>query len=156
QMKPLKKLFPDYASFKTADIEQILGPQGSEKAQHILANDLETTVLINQRKLEFKAVNLPKAVQISPVYAICAADFDGDGDLDLSFGGNLFRVKPEVGRYDASYAQWLVQENGQWLLPKPGHGLKIKGEIRSMLTYKNMLIAARNSDSLAIYTYGNE
>ncbi|MGA1341422.1 MAG: hypothetical protein ACO30S_08240, partial [Flavobacteriaceae bacterium] len=97
-----------------------------------------------------------KAVQISPVYAICAQDFDGDGDLDLVFGGNLFRVKPEVGRYDASYAQWLVQENGQWKLPNPGHGLTIKGEIRSMVTYKNLLIAARNSDSLAIYSFNHE
>ena len=156
QMKPLKKLFPDYASFKSADIDQILGTQGIEKAQHVAVNDLETAVLMNGGQLQFTSAKLPKAVQISPVYAICAQDFDGDGDLDLAFGGNLFRVKPEVGRYDASYAQWLVQENGQWKLPKPGHGLTIKGEIRSMVTYKNLLIAARNSDSLAIYSFNHE
>ena len=38
------------------------------------------------------------------------SDFDQDGDLDLIMGGNLHRVKPEVGRYDASYGNVLEND----------------------------------------------
>ncbi len=51
--------------------------------------------------------SLPLEAQFSPVYAAEAGDFNDDGNLDILLGGNLYNVKPEVGRYDASYGSFL-------------------------------------------------
>ena len=45
--------------------------------------------------------------QLSPVYGIEILDLNGDGHQDILLGGNLYRAKPEVGRYDASYGVCL-------------------------------------------------
>lgn len=58
--------------------------------------------MINQGNFEFSLLELPKAVQFSPIYAIETGDFDQDGDQDILMGGNLYGVKPEFGIYDAS------------------------------------------------------
>ena len=67
----------------------------------------ETAIWINQINGAFKKVNLPIQTQFSPVYAIAVDDFDGDKNLDLLVGGNLYRAKPETGIYDGSYGLLL-------------------------------------------------
>ena len=49
----------------------------------------------------FIVKHLPIQAQFSPVYGIEVFDVDGDHLDDILMGGNLFAVKPEVGRYDA-------------------------------------------------------
>jgi hypothetical protein len=51
--------------------------------------------------------SLPEEAQLSPVYGIEVRDMDNDGKLDILLGGNLYNVRPEVGRYDASFGLFL-------------------------------------------------
>ncbi|MFK7812755.1 MAG: hypothetical protein AB8B59_09690, partial [Maribacter sp.] len=67
---------------------------------------------------------------------------------------NLYNVKPEVGRYDATYGVYLENKgNMNFESSSNGKGLKVNGEIRDMAVDKNRLIITRNNDSLAIYNY---
>jgi len=154
QIKDLKKKFPDYMSFENADINVIFNKKELENATKLYANRLETTLLVNNGNFKFDIVNLPKEVQYSPVYAFQFNDFDNDGDIDIVYGGNLYNVKPEYGRYDASYGGLLENVgNMKFNFVKNGSGFSIKGEIRDMIINNNDLIVTRNNDSIAVFNF---
>jgi hypothetical protein len=77
----------------------------------------------------------------------------------MVLGGNFYGSKPEVGRYDGSYGVMLKGEGqGSFkALPSRQTGLYIEGEVREMLTLKagkrNLLVVAKNNDSLQIIEY---
>ena len=111
QLKSLKKKFPNYQTFKNADFNKIFTPQEQEGMEVLIVNTLETTLFLNQGNFNFLAKPLPFEAQLSPIYAIAHGDFDSDGDADIVMGGNLYRVNPEVGIYDASHGIHLENIN---------------------------------------------
>ncbi|MGB5437848.1 MAG: VCBS repeat-containing protein, partial [Maribacter sp.] len=154
QLKDLKKKFPDFESFKDADINKIFTEAELEGAQKLQVTTLSSIILINEGNLDFKIVKLPIEAQFSPIYAIASGDFDQDGDQDLVMGGNLYNTKPEVGRYDASYGIYLENIDGSsFKFRNGGAGFSLLGEIRDIKVSKQGLIVSRNSDSLAIFNY---
>nr|WP_232625205.1 VCBS repeat-containing protein [Pareuzebyella sediminis] len=154
QLKTLTKRFPNYDSFKAADIGTIFTEEELIDARKLTANTFESVVLINKGNLSFEVRPLPIEAQYSTVYAIAANDFDADGDLDLVLGGNLFGVKPEMGRYDASYGVYLENQGNMNFKGYPdGEGLHVNGETRDMFVDGDTLIIARNSDPLALFKF---
>lgn len=94
--------------------------------------------------------------QISPIYAIATHDFDNDGDLDIALGGNLYGVKPELGRYDASYGLYLENKGNLNFESAPqGQGFKLKGEIRDIKIDGSSLFVAKNKDTLTVFDFGH-
>ena len=154
QMKVLKKKFPDYASFRNADITTIFDEQQRATALIQTANNFASAVLINQGDFNFTLKELPQEAQLSPVYAIESADVDGDGDQDLFLGGNLFKAKPEVGIYDASYGTYLENTgDGNFRSYKDGKGFSVKGEVRDIKAIDKTLFVFRNNDSIATFKF---
>jgi hypothetical protein len=157
QIKSLAKKFPSYESFKDASITEIFTPEQLKDSYTLKANTLTSVVLINKGNFKFDVQQLPIEAQFSTVYAINAHDFDGDGDNDLVIGGNLYNVKPEVGRYDASYGLYLENDSkGVFRIPSNNKGFKIKGEVRDMVLDNNELIISRSRDSLVLYRFGGK
>ena len=154
QIKSLKKKFPNYESFKNADIATIFDSEQLAEASKLEVNTLSSIILVNNGNFIFEIQPLPIEVQFSSIYAIATDDFDNDGDQDLVLGGNLFNVKPEVGRYDATYGVYLENEGKMnFKNVKGGKGFALNGEIRDFIINNKKLIVARNSDSLAIFKY---
>ncbi len=154
QIKSINKKFPDYQSFKSASIFDIFGTNELKGADRLQANMMASVLLINNGNSTFTVQELPVEAQFSPVYAILAHDFDDDGDQDIALGGNLYNVKPEVGRYDASYGVFLENQGGlKFAAQKEGKGFKVKGEIRDMVLDGKTVIVARNRDSLALFKF---
>ncbi len=154
QMKGLSKKFPDYESFKNASITDIFSEKELQESPRLEVNTLSSVILINNGDFTFDMKELPIQAQLSTIYGITTSDFDKDGDLDIVLGGNLYNVKPEVGRYDATYGVYLENKGNMNFESTPnGKGLKVNGEIRDMIVDQNRLIISRNSDSLAIYNY---
>jgi hypothetical protein len=112
---------------------------------------------MNKGNFKFEVEELPIEAQFSTVYAITAHDFDNDGDNDLVLGGNLYNVKPEVGRYDASYGLYLENDSkGNFTVPNDNGGFKVQGEVRNMVLDGNKLLISRSRDSLVLFKFGNE
>jgi len=157
QIKSLAKKFPSYESFKGASMTEIFTPEQLKDSYKLKANTLSSVILMNQGNFKFKVQQLPIEAQFSTVYAITAHDFDGDGDNDLVIGGNLYNVKPEVGRYDASYGLYLENDGkGTFTVLSDNSGIKINGEVRDMVLDGNELIISRSRDSLVLFEFGSE
>jgi hypothetical protein len=154
QMKGLKKVFPDYNSFKNADMRVMFDKTTLDQCYQVDTNYLESTLFINLGEMNFDIKALPQIAQFTPIFAISANDFDKDGDVDIVLGGNLYNVKPEVGRYDASFGVYLVNDGkGNFKGTQDGDGFSIKGEIRDIKIVNNQLVVGRNSDSLLLFNY---
>ena len=159
QMKGLKKKFPDYNSFKNADLKTIFSEEALNLSTKATAVELKTSIYINDGNGGFTSIPLPKQVQMSPIFAIETGDFDLDGDIDIVLAGNLFRVKPEVGRYDASFGTFLENTGNDTIgtpifKVTPGNkGLKVTGEVRSIQKTNNTLLFVRNSDAILRYKF---
>jgi hypothetical protein len=158
QMPGLKKKYLKYESYKDQTVSDIFTAEQMKGAIRLDAYNLATSILINEGDLKFKLKALPTEAQFSPVYAIEVQDFDDDGHPDILLGGNLFKVKPEVGRYDASNGL-LLRGNGKnefEALSSVESGVNMDGEIRDFVTINttnsSITVVSRNSNSLVIYT----
>jgi len=154
QLKYLSKKFPDYESFKAATIQDIFTPQQLQESKTLEANTLASVILFNEGAFNFTVQKLPLETQFSPIYAIATSDFDNDGDQDILLGGNLDGVKPEFGRYDASFGNYLENTgNRVFKFHQKGKGLKVNGQIRGLKVLKNKVFITKNNDSLEVYNY---
>ncbi len=154
QIKKLKRKFPDFESFKHADITSIFSPEELEEAQVLTANQFKTVLLINNGSFNFKSVSLPKEVQFSTCYASASADFDNDGDLDLILGGNLYNVVPEMGIYDGHQGLYLENlGNNKFIFHNDGRGFHVNGEIRDLSVIKDLILVSVSKDSLQTFRF---
>jgi hypothetical protein len=159
QIPSLEKKYSRYADYRNQRMEDIFPPEILERSVKLNATIMKSCIIMNNGKGSFTLTPLPLEAQFSPVYAIAAEDFDGDGICDIIAGGNQYRAKPETGIYDASYGLFLKgNQDGTWKSVSPMvSGLFTKGEIRDfkILNIKGAptVVVARNNDNLQFYKY---
>ncbi len=157
QIPVLLKKYPKYELFKEQTINDIFAPEQLTNAIKLDVAQLETALFINDGLGHFSMHTLPVETQFSTVMAARAGDFNKDGNMDLLLGGNLYRVKPEVGRYDASYGNLLEGDGrgGFKVVPALESGFGLEGEIRDIQSIQTptgtMLVIARNNDPLQLF-----
>ena len=155
----LKKKYLRYESYRNQTIEAILGEEAIEKSTKLEAYRLESMVFINNKNGTFTAKALPAAAQLSSMYAIAAADYDGDGNTDILLAGNFYESKPEVGIYDASYGTLLKGDGtGNFnAISAQQSGISIKGAVRDIATIKagkkEIIIITKNNDQVQLLSY---
>lgn len=159
QIPSIKKNFLKYSSFNNKYLEEIFGPQQLQSAKIQEVNFFESAVLLNQGGGDFELAKLPRMAQRSWMYSIALTDINGDGNLDILMGGNLYGAKPEVGQYDASYGEVLLGKgDGSFeYIPNRSHGLQVKGEIRDlkviMLQGKRQLMVTKNAAEVEFWEF---
>jgi len=157
QLPHLKKDFLKYESYKGKTIYDIFSETELQGSIIHSVSMLESIILWNNGDGTFEINELPKEAQLAPIYAILAKDIDDDGHKDIVLGGNLHNVKPEVGRYDASYGLYLrgVGDREFEVVKPQESGLYIDGEIRDLETVHNnnreMMMVIKNSDSIQFW-----
>jgi len=157
QMSSLKKKFIYHKDYADKSINEIFDPKLIERATKLNFNEPNTLLLINNGNLSFERRPLPVNAQFSPVYGIEIEDVNNDNKPDLLLGGNLFPVKPEIGRYDAMHGLVLLGDGLGNFEPSPSlqSGIMLKGEVRhikTLRTKKNKILAfVRNNDSVIFY-----
>lgn len=158
QMSSLKKKVIYYEQYASKNLEDLFDPKLLQKATELEIREVRSSVLMNLGDKSFSLKSLPEEAQISPIYAIAVEDIDGNGTKDLVLGGNLFAVKPEIGRYDALHGLALLG-NGKGdftpLSPRRS-GLSVNGEVRHVNVLKNrsskIIAFARNNDDVIFYS----
>jgi hypothetical protein len=158
QMSSLKKQFIYYKDYADKSVADLFKPQLLERAENLEIYETRTVVLINEGKQSFQMKPLPQEAQVAPVYGIGIDDLNGDSFPDLVLGGNLFAIKPEIGRYDALHGVAMLGDgkgNFKALSPVQS-GIQVNGEIRHIGILNNrgkkMLTLIRNNDTVKFYT----
>jgi Mor family transcriptional regulator len=101
QLISLKKKYPDYKSYATATMQDVLSPEQIKNSQRLKANYLQSAFLRNDGNGKFTIIPLPKQAQVSILNGMVVDDFDGDGNLDVAISGNDYGTEVSQGRYDA-------------------------------------------------------
>ena len=157
QIPVLLKKYPNYESYKEQTITDMFAPEQLSSAIQLDVDQLESCLFINDGAGHFTMKTLPIETQFSTIMAAATGDYNGDGNLDLLLGGNLYNVKPEVGRYDASYGHFLEGDGlgGFRVVPPQLSGFRLDGEIRDIRTIQtpggSMLVVARSNDPLQLF-----
>lgn len=159
QIPSIKKKYLKYEAFKDQTIEQIFTPEQLENTVISEATYLESAVMLNNGDGTFAITALPVEAQYAPVYAVAIDDFNHDGNPDILLGGNLYRAKPQVGKYDANYGV-LLAGNGRGGFTNVDtsiSGLSIAGEIRDFNVINSggerILLATINNDRLRAFKF---
>ena len=156
QIPSLKKKYLKYSSYQGQTITDIFTGEQLKNATKVDAYEFATSILINDGKGKFVLKHLPPEAQLSPIYAIEIKDIDGDGNQDILLGGNLYRAKPEVGRYDASFGSYLKGDGKANFVSinSKESGFKIDGEVRDIISVKtskgDLVLASRNNNSVVV------
>lgn len=134
QIPSLAAKYDTYEKYKNQKITDIFPAGRLQNAVRLEASEMRSSVFINDGTGKFVLTPLPLEVQFSPVYAILISDVNADGNPDILTGGNLYRVKPEIGRYDASFGNCLLGDGrGRFKnIPAGKSGWFLDGEIRDI------------------------
>ncbi|MEM9544405.1 MAG: VCBS repeat-containing protein [Bacteroidota bacterium] len=156
QLPGLKKRYLKYDSYVDQTMEDMFSAAERAKMITLRATEMRSMVFLNENG-KFKSAPLPTEAQLSAIYAIEAVDLNADGILDLILGGNLYNVKPEVGRYDATDGVVLLGlGDGTFsYLDDTNSGFIAPGEIRAIkkidIDGSPSIVVARNNDTPLIF-----
>ena len=157
QLPFIKERFPDYKSFASATLEEVLGEADLKAAQHLIAQTFASTYFENMGDRSFRQKRLPMLAQLSSVNDVEIWDYNKDGNLDMVLTGNMYQSEVETPRNDASYGTVLLG-NGKGdfkaLYPYES-GLYAGGDVKNCIRIKgkadDYLIIARNDDVLQAF-----
>jgi hypothetical protein len=158
QMSSMKKKFIYYEQYASKTLDDIFDPKLLQQATNLKIREARSCVLMNRGDRSFEMKSLPEEAQVSPVYGIAVEDLDGNGTNDLILGGNLFAVKPEIGRYDALHGLVLLGNGKGDFTPLSSRrsGLSINGEVRHINLLRRgpskILAFVRNNDAMTFYS----
>jgi enediyne biosynthesis protein E4 len=158
QIPSLKKKYLKYENYKDQKVTDIFTQEQLKKAIVVSASTLNSSILINDGKGHFVVNSLPIETQLAPTFGLLVEDVDNDGNIDIVGGGNQYRTKPEVGRYDASYGFFLKGDGkGNFTsISAKQSGLFLDGEVRDIVKINSKgtskILVSRNSDSVEVLT----
>lgn len=157
QIPTLASKYPTYDQFKNQRIEDIFQADILDKSIKKEVYHLESAFFINDGKGSFEMTSLPTEVQFAPIYGFYVEDFNQDGLLDIIAGGNLSRVKPEVGNYMSGYGVVLMGNDDNYFrtIKAMESGFSVIGEIRDIksIRYKNkkFILVAKSNDYIQVF-----
>jgi len=156
QIPLLKKKYPDYVSYSTATMGDILTDELRKKSKKLEANELRTGVLWSDKgTLTFES--LPTEAQFAPVYAIAVLDVNNDGKKDLVLGGNVTHTRVRMGKCDANQGQVFLNQGQRKFsyLSQAQSGLLLRGDVRAAAVVGPYLWFGINNQPMQTYSLKN-
>jgi enediyne biosynthesis protein E4 len=160
QLNSLRKKYTSYSSYGTATIEDVLGVELMKSPSKFQVNTLQSSILENIGKGNFKLRPLPNDAQVSSVRGISIDDFNGDNLTDILLAGNFYPWRTQYGPSDASKGLLLAgNRDGKFSsIGWKDSGFYCTGDARSMIvlnstTKKRTIIVGRNNGSTLLIEY---
>ncbi|GAB3532499.1 VCBS repeat-containing protein [Pontibacter brevis] len=153
QVSMMRTRFASYESYADATLREIFTSEELNGAKALSANYLQTAYFESTASGKFVEKFLPVEAQFAPVYAIHPFDYNKDGKLDVLLAGNMNQARLRFGKYDASYGV-LLQGDGKGnfsYIPQTKSGLRVKGDVRSILPVNNTLLFGVNQQDIKAY-----
>ena len=158
EIPSLKKKFLQFKSYAGKQFSEIYSPEELKDATILTVSETRSSVFFNDGKGHFTLEALPIQAQLSPVYTAVVYDFNGDGFKDIFMAGNFYGLKPQTGRFDASYGTLLLgdQKHHFNFESTRESGLFVRGEVRDAAILNPggqhpLLIVARNNEDLLLF-----
>lgn len=163
QIPGMKLRFKTYGEYARATVEQTFTERELKDATVYEIATFESSYIENLGDGRFEMRPLPLRTQLAPVNGLIADDYDGDGNLDLLFVGNLYGPEPLGGRSDASIGGLLKGDgSGHFQFVDPGQsGFFVDGDARALAELalgddRTLLLTTQNDDSLRVFTLSKE
>lgn len=156
QVPTIKKKYIRYTDYNNKGLNDIFSQEIIDKSIVLDVNNFESGVLLNLGGENFEWKSFPRMAQRSWTFAIQVLDFNKDGILDLILGGNLAQIKPEIGKFDASFGEVLIGKGDGTFTFSPNYqnGLKLEGDVRAFsLLGGNRILVVKNSAAAEIWNY---
>ena len=136
QMPFIKKKFPSYHSFASAELVDVYGKDNMETALHYEATNFATCYFENTGKGKFTTRMLPIQAQTTAITSIISEDINQDGNLDLLLFGNIYGFEVETPRLDAGYGLYMEGDGDGHFNPVMPYksGLYVKGAVANAKT----------------------
>lgn len=157
QLPHLKKKVLKYEDYAGSTVGELFTDAERAGMQTLEANYLSSAIVWNEGS-RFRVEALPAEAQVAPVYSIVAEDLDADNCVDLLLMGNLYGLKPEVGRLDANRGVLLKGfGNGTFKpLSSQASGFWIPGQVRDAVVLplsegQKRIVLARNNLPVQVY-----
>lgn len=149
QIPALKKTFLYFRDYAGKPIEAIFSKEQLKDISVLEVNETRTTLFKNDGKGSFTTEPLPREAQLSYVYGTCIGDLNGDRKKDIFVAGNFYGLKPQAGRFDASYGTTLLGCT-QYIAPSES-GLFVNGEVRDIKMVGKYIVVALNNQPVRIF-----
>ena len=147
QIESLRKKFNTYHSMAGKTIEEILDKDVLKKGSLYEVSELRSGVLVNEGgSFTFNA--FPEKLQLAPITAFLAYDFNQDGKEEILAGGNYFGVKPYHGRFGSFSGAMIAGKNDVIL----GHEI---GMDLSQKSVRHLNIIHLQNQPYVLVTYNN-
>ena len=161
QVIAFKDDFPFHKDLAVATMQEIFTPEQLKNALVLEANDLRTSLILNQGNGQFAIMPLADEAQLAPVYGGHIQDVDGDGIMDITLVGNDYGMELLTGRCDALNGLTLKGlENQSFRTMKLAEsGLVASGDAKSMIRISirdlPYYIIGQNQGELLVYRKKN-
>ncbi len=117
QMPALKKKYLYAGDFAKASLTDLFSENKLKSSQILTANWFYNTILVNDGKMNFKAVPMPLNAQLSSYKTAAVADVNNKLP-DILLGGNYYDNNIQMGRYDADYGTILLNKGNGNFVPE--------------------------------------
>lgn len=152
QVPAIKRRGLKYADFASMQYKDLFPGFAEASLLTYKTEELRSGIFWNEGS-GFRFAPLPIEAQFSPIFGIEAFDYDKDGGPDLLLGGNIYALKPQVGRHNAFKGLFLKNTGQQTFTPNLQAGFEVEGEVRGLVTMGDKVVVARNNQPCKVFKF---